>query len=79
MNSVRSFFVSLSGFTFVAILALFTASISVVFVGILTVLLMARAVSLRLAPKAAPVRANAPARRQDLRVWNDGRGTIIDM
>jgi hypothetical protein len=83
MKSVRSFFVTLSGFTFVAILALFTASMTVALAGILSVLLLARAASIRLSP--APVRAKAQPRQPDqqngrqMRIWNDGRGPIIDM
>lgn len=79
MNSVRSFFVTLSGFAFVAILALLTASLSVLFVGILSVSLIARAVTLRLQPKLVPVRTKRQARRNEPRIWNDGRGTIIDL
>ncbi len=83
MKSVRSFFVTLSGFTFVAIVALLTASMTVALAGILSVLLLARAVSIRMAP--APVRTRAQPRRPDhpagqqMRIWNDGRGPIIDL
>lgn len=79
MNSVRSFFVMLTGITLVAILAIVTASISVVFVGLLSVSLVARALSLRFQAKPVPVRAKQQPRSNDVRVWNDGRGTIIDM
>lgn len=75
MQSVRSFFFTLSGITFVAIIALFTASITIALAGVLTVMLVARALTLRLKP--VPVRAKA--RDEGMRVWNDGRGTIIDM
>jgi len=79
MNSVRSFFVMLAGITLVGILAILTASISVVFVGLLSVSLVARALTVRLQPKPVPVRAKQKTRSDNIRVWNDGRGTIIDM
>ena len=79
MNSVRSFFVMLTGVTLVGILAILTASLSVVFVGLLSVSLVARALTLRLQPKRVPVRTKQQAKTHDIRVWNDGRGTIIDM
>ena len=79
MNSVRSFFVVLTGAAFVGILAVLTASISVVFVGLLSVSLVVRALSLRLQPKPVPVRSKRQDTAKDFRVWNDGRGTIIDL
>jgi hypothetical protein len=36
----------------------------------------ARAISLRMKP--APVRAKTNSQRE-MRIWNDGRGTIIDL
>ncbi|MDI7863082.1 hypothetical protein MRS76_14060 [Rhizobiaceae bacterium n13] len=77
MQSVRSFFLTLSGITFVAIIALFTASITIALAGILSVMLLARALTVSLRMKPVPVRAKA--RDERMRVWNDGRGTIIDM
>ena len=48
--------------------------------GILTVLMVGRALSLKMKP--APVRATAKAKShsgENMRIWNDGRGTIIDL
>lgn len=75
MQSIRSFFLTVTGIALVAMLALLTASLTLAFAGILSALMIGRAMSLRLKP--VPVRAkNAkPASR----IWNDGRGTIIDM
>jgi hypothetical protein len=84
MRSIRSFFLTLSGLTFVAIVAMFTASIGIAIAGVATVLLFGQWLSNLLTqndPK--PVRVRARTRRthdgREIRVWDDGRGTIIDM
>jgi hypothetical protein len=83
MRSLRSFLLTLAGLTFVAVAALFTASIGLAIAGTVSVLLLGQWVSALLTNKPAPVRAYARARtraEQDrMRVWNDGKGTIIDM
>ena len=83
MRSLRSFLVTMSGLTFVAVVALFTASIGIAIAGTISVLLIGQWLSALLTNRPAPVRAYARARtraEQDrLRVWNDGKGTIIDM
>ncbi|WP_184361570.1 hypothetical protein [Rhizobium sp. BK602] len=78
MQNIRSLFIALAGITVFAAMALFTVSLTLAVGGILTVLLAARAISLRMKP--APVRAKANnAQQREMRVWNDGRGTIIDL
>ena len=87
MRSIRAFFLTLAGLTFVGIIAVFTASIGIALAGVATVLLFGQWLSTLLAGRERePVRAYARARRQDrrqheheIRVWNDGKGTIIDM
>lgn len=84
MRSIRSFFLTLAGLTLVAIVALFTASIGIAIAGAVSVLLFGQWLSSMLAGnEREPVRAYARASRtQDgrpVRVWNDGKGTIIDM
>lgn len=83
MRSLRSFLLTLGGLTFVAVAALFTASIGLAVAGTVSVLLLGQWLSSLLSQPAEPVRAYARARtrrEQDrLRVWNDGKGTIIDM
>jgi hypothetical protein len=81
---MRSFLMTLAGLTFVAVVALFTASIGLAIAGAVTVLLLGQWLSALLTNKPAPVRAYARARaprteQERLRVWNDGKGTIIDM
>jgi|EndMetStandDraft_4_1072995.scaffolds.fasta_scaffold139990_2 hypothetical protein len=83
MRSLRSFFLTLGGLTFVAIAALFTASIGLAIAGAISVLVFGQWLSSMLTNQPQPVRAYARARtrrEQDrMRVWNDGKGTIIDM
>lgn len=77
MQNVRSLFLALAGITVFAAIALFTVSLTLAVGGILTVLMVGRALSLRMKP--APVRAKADRKPQQMRIWNDGRGTIIDL
>ena len=77
MQGIRSFFIAASGIAILAIAALFTASLTVAFVGVLAVLSLARLVSARLKPAPIPVKTRGQQR--DMRVWNDGKGTIIDL
>ncbi|MBL0374052.1 hypothetical protein JJB09_18685 [Rhizobium sp. KVB221] len=83
MKSLRSFLLTLAGLTFVAVAALFTASIGLAIAGTFTVLLFGQWLATFLGRQPQPVRAYAKARtrrEQDrMRVWNDGKGTIIDM
>lgn len=75
MQNIRTFFLVTSGAAIFAFFALLTASLTVAFAGILAILAAGRALSARLKP--VPVRAKAG--KPDMRVWNDGRGTIIDL
>ena len=87
MKSLRSFLLTLSGLTFVAVAAVFTASIGLAIAGAVTVLLFGQWLSHMLSrsePEPMRVYARRPRhpRQQHteaLRVWNDGKGTIIDM
>jgi len=85
MRSVRSFFITLAGLTFVGIVALFTASIGILLAGTLCVIMIGQALASYFAPTPAPVRnkarkpEDARAMSRELRIWNDGKGTIIDM
>lgn len=75
MHNIRVFFVIVSAIALFAMAALLTASLTVALAGILAVLSIGRAVSARLKP--VPVRAKTDKR--EMHVWNDGRGTIIDL
>jgi hypothetical protein len=76
MQNIRALFLALAGITIFAALALFTVSLTLAVGGILTVCLAGRALSTRMKP--APIRTKAD-RGHEMRVWNDGRGTIIDL
>ncbi|MCZ7857640.1 hypothetical protein O9X81_13520 [Agrobacterium salinitolerans] len=76
MQGIRSFFIAASGIAILAMAALFTASLTVAFIGVLAVLSVARILSARLKPAPIPVKTR---NQRDMRVWNDGKGTIIDL
>ena len=78
MQGIRTFFFAASSIAILALAALFTASLTVALIGTLAVLSAARLLSARLKPAPIPVK---PCQReqQNMRVWNDGRGTIIDL
>ena len=76
MKNIQSLLVVLVGIIAFAGLALLTVSLTLVFATILTVLLAVRVLSARAKP--VPVRADAEGQKP-MRIWNDGRGTIIDL
>ena len=76
MQNIRSIFFMLAGATFFVAMLLLTFSVTLAVGGILTVLMVGRALSMKMKP--APVRARADGKRE-MRIWNDGRGTIIDL
>jgi hypothetical protein len=85
MKSVRSFLLTLAGLTTVAVAAVFTASLGLAVFGAVAVLVFGQWLSMMLGSGATPQPARAYARyrarqrEEELRVWNDGKGTIIDM
>jgi hypothetical protein len=76
MQNIRSIFFMLAGATVFVAMLLLTFSVTLAVGGILTMLMVGRALSMKMKP--APVRARADGKRE-MRVWNDGRGTIIDL
>lgn len=85
MKTVRSFFLTLAGLTMVAVAAVFTASIGLALIGALAVLAFGHWLSAMIdsgatqQPARAYARYRARQREEGMRVWNDGKGTIIDM
>lgn len=75
MQNIRSIFFFATGVALFALAALLTASFTVAFMGILGAVAAGRLVSARLRP--VPLRAKV--QKNNMRVWNDGRGTIIDL
>lgn len=76
MQNLRSAVIALAGLAFVGLAAAFAVSLTLVIGALLTVSLGVRMLMGR--TKHAPVYAKAK-RREELRVWNDGKGTIIDL
>lgn len=81
MQSIRSIFLTVAGIMFTLMALVFTASLGLALAGIAAVVLTGTAISARLSPK--PVRATvnrtSVRRGREPRIWNDGRGTIIDL
>jgi hypothetical protein len=75
MQNIRSFFVIVTAIALLAAAALLTASLTIAFMGTLAILSIGKMLSNKLKP--VPVRAKSG--HSEMRVWNDGRGTIIDM
>lgn len=76
MQNIRAFFFALTGIAVIAFVAVLTASLTVAFAGMLAIFTAIRLLSARLKP--VPVRAKS-TKQDTMRVWNDGRGTIIDL
>lgn len=77
MQSILSVLLTVAGIAVLAFFGFVALSLFMVFAGILSMTLMARAVMNQ--PKQSPVYARAKDGRRVTRVWNDGKGTIIDM
>ncbi|MHA7971209.1 hypothetical protein [Rhizobium terricola] len=77
MQNLRSVALGITGIAVLALAAAFTVSLTLIAGAVLTLSLAARMLSPK--RKAAPVYAKANKRRDEMRVWNDGRGTIIDL
>lgn len=75
MQNLRTAGLALAGICVFATAAVFTISLTLVAGAILTVSLAIRMLSTR----AKPAPLHAKARHRKMHVWNDGRGTIIDL
>lgn len=75
MNNIRSLFLGLLSVAVIAGTVLLTASFLALLAGLAAMTLIAR--MLMPVPKRAPVYAKA-RKAEEMRIWNDGRGTIID-
>lgn len=81
MQRIRSAVFTLFAMLVAGATFLFAASVGLAIAGIVAVLMLGSLVARKLEP--APVRAAARRRpapgRREPRIWNDGRGTIIDL
>ncbi len=76
MNAIKTAIFTVIGLAIAGMAAVFTASLLVALAGIGTVLLATRALSMKMQPEPVRVRTHDGNIR---RVWDDGRGKIIDM
>lgn len=77
MQSIPSLLLTVAGIAALSLFGLAALSLFMVFAGILSATILARAIMPK--PKQAPIYAEARNGRRVTRVWNDGKGTIIDM
>lgn len=79
MQNLRSVALGLAGIVVIAAAAAFAVSLTLIAGAVLTLSLGYRMLTAR--TKAAPVYAktNRKSSEREMRVWNDGRGTIIDL
>lgn len=78
MLNFRSFALAAGGIAIFAAAAALTVSLTVVAGAVLSASLLARMMMAGRAPQPVYARAKTASRRE-MRVWNDGRGTIIDL
>ena len=82
MQSIRSLLLTIAGIAFTLMAFVFTASLGLAMIGIVSVLMIGSTIAARLAPKPVRATVNRNDRRREgrePRIWNDGRGTIIDL
>ncbi|QRM53604.1 hypothetical protein [Sinorhizobium sp. BG8] len=81
MQSVRSVFLTTAAILIAGSALVFAASVGIAIAGVLAVTMIGSAIAAKFQPK--PVRATVHARhgqrRAEPRIWNDGKGTIIDL
>ena len=76
MQSIRTFFIAVCAISIMALTTIFTMSLAVVLLAVVATGSIIRMISQQLRP--ATVRSTAKA-QDEPRIWNDGKGTIIDL
>jgi uncharacterized membrane protein len=76
MQSIRTFFVAVSAISIMALTTLLTMSLAVLLFAVVATGSIIRIVVQQLRPSPMPARAKA---QPEPRIWNDGKGTIIDL
>ena len=81
MENIRSVVMAIVGLAAVAFVTVFAFSVGLALMGVLAVLTVARMVAGKLnqAPVPVPVRTRDCRRKDGMRVWDDGKGKIIDL
>ncbi|RVE85948.1 MULTISPECIES: hypothetical protein [Sinorhizobium] len=83
MQSIRSVLFTAAAITITLVAFVFTASLALALAGIAAIIAVGSAIAAKL--NGRPVQARARARAnpgstpREMRVWKDGRGTIIDL
>ncbi|QQM31442.1 hypothetical protein JET14_04530 [Martelella lutilitoris] len=79
MENIRTVFMAIVGLAAVAFVTVFAASIGLALIAVLAVLTVARMIAVKLNHATVPVRTRDCRKRDGMRVWDDGRGKIIDL
>ncbi|WP_180897995.1 hypothetical protein [Martelella soudanensis] len=79
MENFRSVVMAIVGLAAVAFVTVFAASVGLALLGLLAVLTVARMVAFKLSRVPVPVRTRDCRRKDGMRVWDDGKGKIIDL
>lgn len=81
MQSIRSVLFTAAAIALSLAALVFTASLALALAGIAAVVAIGGAIAARLNARPAQARARAasPGQPREMRIWNDGRGTIIDL
>ncbi|ASY64617.1 putative transmembrane protein [Sinorhizobium sojae CCBAU 05684] len=81
MRSIRSVLFTVAAIVLSMAALVFTASLALALAGIAAAVAVGGAIAARLGrrPRHAHARAAYTGREREMRIWNDGRGTIIDL
>lgn len=79
MENIRSVLMAIVGLAALAFVTVFAASVGLALIGVLAVVTCARMVAFKLNHAPVPVRTREARRTDGMRVWDDGRGKIIDL
>ncbi|MDX0885002.1 hypothetical protein GOD57_08715 [Sinorhizobium medicae] len=84
MQSIRSVLFTAAAITITLVAFVFTASLALALAGIEAVVAIGSAIAAKLNPRPIHASTRAEARPagvppREMRIWNDGRGTIIDL
>jgi hypothetical protein len=81
MQSIRSVLFTAAAIALSLVALVFTASLALALAGIAAVIAIGSAIAARLngRPRHARARQTSAGGEREMRIWNDGRGTIIDL
>ncbi len=79
MQNLRSVALGLAGIVVIAAAAAFTVSLTLIAGAVLTLSLAYRMLTARTKPAPVYAKAGKKSGEREMRIWNDGRGTIIDL